>query len=231
MKFSASNSGLSFAGSTSNTSKAAPATWPEFSAASKASSSTRPPRAQLIMRTPFFILFRASAEMMLRVESVKGVCRLIKSARATSSSNSTFSMPRVLARSSVRKGSYPITFIFRPCARSATIAPILPQPIMPRRLPVISVPINLDFSHLLAVVEACACGICRASANSIEIACSAVVTALPNGVFMTTTPASVAAAKSTLSTPMPARPTTFNLSARANNSGVTLVAERIARPS
>ena len=102
---------------------------------------------------------------------------------------------------------------------------------MPRRLPVISVPINFDFSHLLAMVEAWACGIWRASASNMEMACSAVVTALPKGVFITTTPALVAALKSTLSTPIPARPTTFSLSAFASNSGVTLVAERIASPS
>ena len=43
---------------------AAPATWPDFSAARSAASSTSPPRAQLMMRTPFFILAIASASMM-----------------------------------------------------------------------------------------------------------------------------------------------------------------------
>ena len=90
---------------------------------------------------------------------------------------------------------------------------------------------NFDFSHLPAWVEASACGICRASANIRAMACSAVVTALPNGVFMTTTPRSVAAGMSTLSTPMPARPTTFRRVAAASTSAVTLVAERMARPS
>ena len=42
------------------------------------------------------------------------------------------------------------------------------------------------------------------------IACSAVVIELPKGVFITMTPRAVAAGMSTLSTPMPARPTTFN---------------------
>ena len=169
--------------------------------------------------------------MMLRVASVRGVCRVIKSAFSRSSSSSTFSIPRFFARSSVKNGSYPITFIFKPWARSATIAPILPQPIMPSFLPEISAPMNLDFSHLLAVVEICACGIWRARASNMEIACSAVVTALPNGVFITTTPEAVAAAISTLSTPIPARPTTFRFGALASKSAVTLVAERIASPS
>ena len=69
------NSGLSLAGSTSNTSKAAPATWPVFSASASARSSTRPPRAQLTMRTPFLVFFSAAASMMLRVLSVSGVCK------------------------------------------------------------------------------------------------------------------------------------------------------------
>ena len=64
---------LSFAGSTSNTSKAAPATCPLFKAAATANSSMRPPRAQLIMRTPFLVLFSASAHIILRVASVSGV--------------------------------------------------------------------------------------------------------------------------------------------------------------
>jgi hypothetical protein len=62
------------------------------------------------------------------------------------------------------------------------------------------------------------------------MACSAVVTALPVGVFMTTMPRLLAAGMSTLSTPMPARPTTRRLSAAAMTFGVTVVAERMMRP-
>ena len=51
-----------------------------------------------------------------------------------------------------------MTFIFRPSARSATIEPILPQPITPSVLPVISTPMKRFFSHLPAWVEASACG-------------------------------------------------------------------------
>ncbi|GIS15934.1 MAG: hypothetical protein CM15mP117_13660 [Alphaproteobacteria bacterium] len=71
-----------------------------------------------------------------------------------------------------------MTLIFKPKARLATIAPIFPHPIMPSLL-VISVPINLDFSHLLEIVEICAWGIWRVSDNIIAIACSAVVIAFP----------------------------------------------------
>ena len=81
---------------------------------------------------------------------------------------------------------------------------------MPSVLPVISTPMKRFFSHLPAWVEASAVGIWRASANISAIACSAVVIELPNGVFMTMTPRAVAAGMSTLSTPMPARPTTFS---------------------
>ena len=116
-------------------------------------------------------------------------------------------------------------------ARSATIEPILPQPIRPRILKLSSVPMKRFFSHLPAWVEALASGICRATANIRAMACSAVVMALPNGVFMTTTPCAVADLMSTLSTPMPARPTTLSFLASARTSAVTLVAERMARPS
>jgi hypothetical protein len=58
------NSGLSVAGSVSNTSKPAPATWPDLIASARAASSTRPPRAQLMMRTPGLVLASASALRM-----------------------------------------------------------------------------------------------------------------------------------------------------------------------
>ncbi len=63
------------------------------------------------------------------------------------------------------------------------------------------------------------------------MACSAVVIELPNGVFITMMPFAVAALISTLSTPIPARPTTFRLSAAWMIFSVTFVAERIASPS
>src|SRR5271166_3612538 len=115
--------------------------------------------------------------------------------------------------------------------REAAIEPMLPQPMTPSVLPVSSTPMKRFFSHLPACVDTSAVGICRASANMSAIACSAVVIELPNGVFMTITPRAVAAGMSTLSTPMPARPMTFSLVARSSSLAVTLVADRIARPS
>jgi hypothetical protein len=48
-----------------------------------------------MMRTPGLVLARFSRDRMLRVWSVSGVWRVMKSARARSSSSSTFSMPSV----------------------------------------------------------------------------------------------------------------------------------------
>ena len=124
-----------------------------------------------------------------------------------------------------------MTFIFRPRARSQTIPPMFPAPITPSVLPVSSTPMNLDFSHFPACVDSEASGIWRATANIIAIACSAVVIILPKGVFITMTPCFDAASLSTLSVPMPARPTTFRLVACFKIVGVTLVADRMARPS
>ena len=146
-----------------------------------------------MMRTPFLVLASAAASRMLRVLSVSGVCRVMKSARRKSSSSSTFSTPSSMARSGDRKGSNAITFIFRPMARSATIEPMLPQPITPSVLAYSSTPRNLDFSHLPAWVERSASGIWRASAIISEMACSAVVMELPKGVFITMMPLAVAA--------------------------------------
>src|SRR4029077_12540563 len=122
-------------------------------------------------------------------------------------------------------------FFLKPSARSVTIEPTLPQPMMPSVLPKISTPRNLFFSHLPARVELSASGICRANASISEIACSAVVIEFPNGVFITMMPRAVAAAISTLSTPIPARPITFRFLACSRSLPVTLVAERIASPS
>jgi hypothetical protein len=63
------------------------------------------------------------------------------------------------------------------------------------------------------------------------MACSAVVIELPKGVFITMMPFLVAAGMSTLSTPMPARPMTRSFLAAPMTFSVTLVAERMARPS
>jgi hypothetical protein len=148
---------------------------------------------------------------VLRVLSVSGVCSVMKSARLRRSSSSTLSTPMSLARSGRQERIEGDDLHAQAERAVAAMAPILPQPITPSVLPVISTPMKRFFSHLPACVDASACGISRASENISAIACSAVVIELPNGVFITMMPLAVAAGISTLSTPMPARPMTFRL--------------------
>ena len=61
------------------------------------------------------------------------------------------------------------------------------------------------------------------------MACSAADRMLDCGALTTITPRSVAAATSTLSSPMPARPTTTRSVPAARTSAVTVVADRMTR--
>src|SRR5699024_12493430 len=70
-------------------------------------------------------------------------------------------------------------------------------------------------------VQTCALPILRASDINIAIVCSAAELVLPSGAFTTITPFSVAASKSMLSTPTPARAITFKLFACSITSHVT----------
>ena len=108
---------------------------------------------------------------------------------------------------------------------------MFPAPINPSIFPVTSVPKYFVFSHLPECVETFAAGICLATDNIIAMVCSAVVIELPKGVFITTIPFAEAADKSTLSTPIPALPITFNLDASAIILAVSLVLDLIANPS
>ena len=83
----------------------------------------------------------------------------------------------------------------------------------------------------LPPIEALACGILRASDTIMAMACSAAVTVLPPGVFMTTMPCLLAAGISMLSTPAPARPMATSLVAASMISAVALVDERTIRAS
>ncbi len=106
-----------------------------------------------------------------------------------------------------------------------------PMPMIPRVLLNSSVPWNFFFSHLPSRMELAAWGMLRARAIMSDKACSAVVMVLPPGVFITTMPRFEAAGMSTLSSPVPARPTTFNRGEAAIRSAVTLVALRMTRAS
>mmetsp|Transcript_939 Transcript_939/g.2950 ORF Transcript_939/g.2950 Transcript_939/m.2950 type:complete len:223 (-) Transcript_939:565-1233(-) len=92
-------------GSDSNTSRAAPATWPASMEARSAASSMMPPRAQLTMRTPGFIVARVWALTMLRVSSRRGTWIVKKSARRMHSAADTGSMPIFCAAAAGNMGS------------------------------------------------------------------------------------------------------------------------------
>src|SRR2546426_790291 len=92
-------------------------------------------------------------------------------------------------------------------ARCTTRAPMLPVPTTPSVFPSSSRPAeNFFFSHFPAQVLCEASATRRASASSSATVCSATETLLPPGAFITTTPRRVAASRSMLSTPVPARP-------------------------
>ena len=93
-------------GSISKTSSAAPATCPSCNALASASSSTKPPRAQLMMRTPRFAFCKRAPSRTWCVSAVSGVCSEMKSALVSKSSrSSTSSTCRPRARDADRYGS------------------------------------------------------------------------------------------------------------------------------
>ena len=100
----------------------------------RALSTTRPPRAQLM------ILDAAPHAGDRRgIDDVAGLVGERRVQRdeigpAQQLLEFTFSTPSSMARSADRYGSKAITFILSPSARSATIEPILPQPMMPSDL-------------------------------------------------------------------------------------------------
>ncbi len=232
MNPSSRRSGLSGdTGSFSNTSRAAPPTWPEASASASAFSSTSPPRAQFTRRTPFFICARLAAFTTLRVFSVSGTWSEMTSARFQTCSSGTSSTPISAAASSETNGSKATTLIFMARARSTTTDPMLPIPTTPSVLPASSCPWNRFFSHFPPFTLAVACAMWRDRASIMASASSATVTDEPPGVFITTTPRRVAASRSTLSTPTPARPTTRSRVAFSSTAAVILVALRTAMAS
>ena len=80
-------------------------------------------------------------------------------------------------------GVYAITFIPKAFAISATLEPILPNPIIARVLPKSSQPKNFARSNLPSFTLAQACGIFLDNANIIPIVCSAVASVFPLGEF------------------------------------------------
>ena len=118
-----------------------------------------------------------------------------------------------------------------------------PRPTTPSTLPCSSTPSQRDRSHRPATRAAWAWGMLRAWASRRAMVCSAADRTFDWGALTTITPRRVAAATSTLSRPMPARPTTTSsvagvehvgghLGGRADDQGVRLRGPRpAARPA
>ena len=93
---------------------------------------------------------------------------------------------------------------------------------MPSVLPRSSTPVNCDRFHSPRRIDASAAAVRRASPYSSASVCSAAAIVLPVGALTTVIPARVAASRSTLSTPTPARPMTTSRVPAAISSASTL---------
>ncbi len=102
---------------------------------------------------------------------------------------------------------------------------------MPTVLPFSSTPVNELRFHCPARRLASAAGMWRAADSSSATACSAAETMFEVGALTTITPRAVAAGTSTLSSPTPARATTFSRFDAASASASTMVAERTSSAS
>mmetsp|Transcript_37333 Transcript_37333/g.68891 ORF Transcript_37333/g.68891 Transcript_37333/m.68891 type:complete len:202 (+) Transcript_37333:134-739(+) len=122
-------SGLSIGGgSTSCTSKPAPAMVPAFRAAIRSSSLMTGPRAVLIMKAVGFIFSKAALSMRCLVSALRGQWRLTKSLRGSSSSTVVISMLGLPLGFGFRLEI--MTFMPRATAMSATLLPMPPLPPM-----------------------------------------------------------------------------------------------------
>ena len=122
------------------------------------------------------------------------------------------------------------------CRRPAPAAPPACRcgrgPTMPSVLSASSTPSHRDALPAARPSRAAwAWGTLRAWASSSAMVCSAAEMMFDCGALTTMTPRRVAASTSTLSRPMPARPTTTRSAPAASTSAVTWVAERMMRAS
>ena len=115
-------------------------------------------------------------------------------------------------------------------ARWATSEPTRPSPQMPRVLLRTSTPMKALRFHSPDFSDWWAMGTFLDRASIRAKVCSAAATVLPVGALTTAMPALVAASRSILSTPIPARPTTCNFLAALMTSLVTLVSLRTNKP-
>ena len=111
-------------------------------------------------------------------------------------------------------------------ARRATSPPMRPAPTSPRVLRLSSTPASPGVFQVIPRTDRSAATTFRASARMRAKVSSAAETVLPAGAFRTGMPRSVAASRSMLSTPAPARPMTFRRGAASIRARVTRVALR-----
>ena len=163
------------------------------------------------------------------VSAVFGRWIVRKSDSATTWSSGSSSTPSWRPRSADTNGSKAMRRIPKARARSATSLPMRPRPAMPSVLSASSTPSQRLRSQRPATSAAWAWGTLRAWASSSAMVCSAADTMLLCGALTTITPRRVAASVSTLSRPIPARPTTSRSLPAASTSSVTVVAERMIR--
>ena len=189
----------------------APPRWPARSDSATAASSTTPPRATFSTIDPGLSFAIAALPISPRVARVSGTWTVTTSARRRSSSISTSSTPWLAACSAVTYGSTPMTVISMARARRAMAWPILPRPTMPSVRPRSSRPVNCERFHSPRRIDASAAAVRRATPYISARVCSAAAMVLPVGALTTVMPARVAASRSTLSTPTPARPMTTSL--------------------
>ena len=181
-----------------------------------------PPRAAFTIITPFFIFLSAFSPIRFLVSGVSGACTVMKSARSNSASSvhqlDAEARRAIRAEHRVERDHVHLQALRAVGDDAADVAHADDRQRLARDLGA------LELGLLpLAVLDRRGglTGILRASDISRLSACSAVVTALPVGVFITTTPLRLAAGTSTLSTPMPARPITCRPSARSITLAVT----------
>ena len=92
-------------GSSANTSRAAPASWPSPTALARAASSTIPPLAVLTSRAPRFMAASSASPIRPVVSGVLGRWTVTTSARPSTSARLASSTPIWAARSRLTNGS------------------------------------------------------------------------------------------------------------------------------
>ena len=212
------------------------------SAAAASASTTMPPRAMLTRCAPHGVPsaaacgMRASIEASTRaaVRSVSAQCTLTCVHAAKSSSGEACSRtPSAAAAAASARGECASTSMPSAVAARATPCAMRPKPRRPSRLPPSSKPASSALSHRPSRRPRSAVASCRVDASRCASVSSTTDAVDAPGVFSTHRPAAAAAARSMLSTPTPARPTTRNLPAApaASASAPSVVAERMMTAS